>query len=116
VLLESNGLVIEAFADRTEFLAAATGRGPDCLILGFNRLIVEGLDLLSALQRSQVKTPTIFVVGGGDALTRAAALRAGADAYHERPIEESTLIRALIDALPGKQALALVQSVQGGEN
>jgi FixJ family two-component response regulator len=112
VLLESNGLVIEAFADRMEFLTAATSRPADCLILGFNRLIVEGLEILAALQRSQVRSPAIFVVGGGNALSRASALGAGADAYLERPIEESTLIRALVDALPKKQTLALNQSKQ----
>lgn len=116
VLLESNGLTIEAFADPTEFLTAATSRPADCLILGFNRLIVEGLDMLSALQRSQVETPTIFVVGGGGALTRASALGAGADAYLERPIEESTLIRALMDALPRKQTPARVQFIRGQES
>ena len=113
VLLESNGLAIEAFADPTEFLTAATSQSADCLILGFNRLIVEGLDMLAALQRSQVQAPAIFVVGGGNALTRAAALGAGADAYLERPIEESTLIRALVDALPRRQTRALLQSKQG---
>jgi FixJ family two-component response regulator len=113
VLLESNGLAIEAFADPTEFLTAATSQSADCLILGFNRLIVEGLDMLAALQRSQVQSPAIFVVGGGNALTRAAALGAGADAYLERPIEESTLIRALVDALPRRQTRALLQSKQG---
>jgi FixJ family two-component response regulator len=113
VLLESNGLVVEAFADRGEFLTAAASPPADCLILGFNRLIVEGLDILAALQRSQIQAPTIFVVGGGSAITRASALGAGADAYLERPVEESTLIRALVDALPKKQRPALIQPEQG---
>jgi two-component system CheB/CheR fusion protein len=107
LLLESNGLSIEAFADRTEFLSAASDRPADCLILGFNRLIVEGLDLLSAFRRQQIKTPVIFIVGGGNALTRASALSAGADAYLERPIEEATLLRAVVKALPRKRAFDL---------
>ena len=46
--------------------------------------------------------PVIFIVGGGDAMTRAAALAAGAFAYIERPVEESSLIRAVSAAFARK--------------
>jgi len=99
VLLESYGFKVQAFAGRAEFLAKATAQPGSCLILSFNRHIVDGLDMLAALRQRRVMTPALFVVGGGNAATRASALAAGAAAYLERPVEEKTLIRAIIDAL-----------------
>jgi FixJ family two-component response regulator len=109
MLLESNRMAVKAFGSATELLGEAVEHPGDCLILGFNRLIVEGLDLVAALRRRQVKTPIIFIDGGGDALTRASALNAGADAYLERPIPEARLLRTIMDALPRSKATEAVQ-------
>jgi FixJ family two-component response regulator len=100
MLLESKRMAVRGFGSAAELLREAANHPGDCLILGFNRLIVEGLDLIAALRRRQVKTPIIFIDGGGDALTRASALSAGADAYLERPIQEARLLRTIMDALP----------------
>jgi FixJ family two-component response regulator len=113
MLLESNQIAVRAFGNATEFLGEAVNHPGDCLILGFNRLIVEGLDLVAVLRRRQVKTPIIFIDGGGDALTRVSALSAGADAYLERPIPEARLLRTIMDALPKRKALEPIQSKQG---
>jgi len=99
MLLESNRMAVRAFGSPTEFLGEAVDHPGDCLILGFNRLIVEGLDLVAVLRRHQVKTPIIFIDGGGGASTRASALSAGSDAYLERPIPEARLLRTIMDAL-----------------
>jgi len=98
LLLESNRIAVRAFGSAGEFLREAADHPGDCLILGFNRLIAEGLDLLAILRKRQVKTPIIFIDGGGDVLTRGAALSAGADAYLARPVGEAKLIRTIMDA------------------
>jgi FixJ family two-component response regulator len=54
------------------------------------------------LARRGIAMPAIFIVGGGDAFTREAALAAGAFAYIERPVEETALIRAVGAALARK--------------
>jgi two-component system response regulator FixJ len=68
-------------------------------VLGYNRLIVDGLELVATLRRRGITLPVIFIVGGGNAATKAAALAAGAFAYLERPIEETALLRAIKAAL-----------------
>ena len=102
VLLESHGMPLWEFRSIAEFLAEIETLRASCLVLGFNRAITDGLELVATLRRQGIAMPVIFIVGGGDATTRAAALAAGAFAYVERPVEESALIRAVIAALARK--------------
>jgi len=99
VLLESYGMPVQEFRGAAEFLMTGAKVPTGCLVLGFNRHIVDGLELVATLRRQGFKLPVIFIVGGGDVSTKAAALAAGATAYLERPIEEMTLIRAIKAAL-----------------
>jgi FixJ family two-component response regulator len=70
-----------------------------CLVLGFNRNIADGLDLVQTVRKLDRNLPAIFIVGGGGPLTRASVYAAGGFAYLERPIQEAALIRAVNDAL-----------------
>jgi two-component system response regulator FixJ len=99
VLLESHGVQVRDFHNAAELMAVGKVARGGCLVLGYNRLIVDGLELIATLRRRGNGLPVIFIVGGGDALTKAAALAAGAFAYLERPIEETALIRAIKAAL-----------------
>ncbi len=99
VLLESHGMPVRDYRSAAEFLAETGSARPGCLVLGYNRAIANGLELIATLWRRGIAMPVIFIVGGGDATTRAAALAAGAFAYIERPVEESALIRAISAAL-----------------
>jgi FixJ family two-component response regulator len=98
VLLESHGAAVEDFGSAAEF-AARRPAPQGCLVLGLNRLIVDGLDILTALRRRGQDLPVIFIVGGGDSLTKATALAAGAFAYLERPVTETVLLRTVRAAL-----------------
>jgi two-component system response regulator FixJ len=99
VLLESHGMSVQDFRDAAGFLAERVRARAACLMLGYKRASKEGLELLADLRRGGVTMPIIFIVGGGDATARAAAMAAGAFAYIERPVEETALIRAVSAAL-----------------
>jgi len=99
VLLESHGARVQDFGGAAAFMAEAKTACGGCLVLGYNRHIVDGLELIATLRRRGITLPVIFIVGGGDASTKAAALAADAFAYLERPIEEAALIRAIKAAL-----------------
>ena len=104
VLLESHGMPVRDYRSAAEFLAEAPRSG--CLVLGHNRVIASGLELIATLWRRGITMPAIFIVGGGNAMTRSAALAAGAFAYVERPVEETALIRAVSAALARKSGRA----------
>lgn len=116
VLLESHGMPVRDFRNAAEFMAETGSTREGCLVLGFNRTIADGLDLTATLRRRGVAMPVIFIVGGGNATTRAAALAAGAFAYIERPVEETALIRAVSAAFARKAeraAPALAATLRG---
>jgi two-component system response regulator FixJ len=102
VLLESHGMLVRDFRNAAAFMSEAGGARAGCLVLGYHRAIADGLDLVATLRRRGMTMPVIFIVGGGDAMTRAAALAAGAFSYIERPVEETALIRAVSAALSRK--------------
>jgi two-component system, LuxR family, response regulator FixJ len=102
VLLESHGKQVRDYRSAAEFMAETGSPRAGCLVLGYNRTIANGLELIATLRRRGATMPVIFIVGGGDATTRAAALAAGAFAYIERPVEETALIRAVSAALARK--------------
>jgi len=106
VLLESHGMQVRDYRNAAEFMAEAGSPRAGCLVLGHNRAIANGLELIATLSRRGVTMPVIFIVGSGNATTKAAALAAGAFAYIERPVEETALIRAVSAALARKNGRA----------
>lgn len=116
VLLESHGMPVRDFRNAAEFMSEGSVPRAGCLIIGYNRAIVDGLELVATLCRRGATMPVIFIVGGGDGTTRAAALAAGAFAYIERPVEETALIRAVSAALSrgGRAAHTVAKTSLGG--
>ena len=112
VLLESHGIQVRDFRLSAEFLAEVKSARGGCLVLGYNRLIVDGLELIATLRRRGMTLPVIFIVGGGDAITKAAALAAGAFAYLERPIAEAGLVRTIKAAFGRDGAKAVAGDAQ----
>lgn len=99
VLLESHDITVRDFHSAAEFVVQGGPSAGGCLVLGYNRLIAEGLELVATLRRRGIELPVIFMVGGGNASTRAAALASGAFIYLERPIDETAIIHAIRTAL-----------------
>ena len=104
VLLESHGMQVRDYRSAADFMADTDALRAGCLVLGYNRAIANGLELIATLWRRGITMPVIFIVGGGDAMTRSAALAAGAFAYVERPVEEAALIRAVGAAFARKNS------------
>lgn len=94
-LIESHGLRTEDYRSAADFLAKANPANGTCLVFGCNRHIMDGIDLVNALRHKGIDLPVIFVVGGGNALTRAAVTAARAGAYLESPIKEEALMRSI---------------------
>ncbi|HET7911739.1 MAG TPA: response regulator [Pseudolabrys sp.] len=105
ILIESHGMQVEEFRSPTDFLERNDFGRQGCVVIGSNRHTVDSLDLLNTLRKRGTRLPVVFIVGGGNALTRTTALAFGAAAYLDRPIEETTLIRTIRD-VPGRAPVA----------
>jgi len=99
-LMDSAGLVAEAFASAEEFLASPSRHDTTCLILDVRMPGMDGLELQRRLVASNWTVPVIFISAHADAEVRARALQAGAIAFFHKPFSSA----ALLEAIDGAQA------------
>jgi FixJ family two-component response regulator len=98
VLLESHGLPVQDYASARAFLSDETNAAAACLLLDLHMPEMSGLELLETLRRHRVTTPAIVITGRSDAALKARALRAGALALLDKPVDEDELIRSIDNA------------------
>ena len=98
-LLRAGGYAVQTFASATEFLQCARTDAPGCVLLDLQMPGPSGLDLQSALVRSEDPLPIVFVTGQGDIPTSVHAMRAGADDFLTKPVKKSVLFPAIERAL-----------------
>lgn len=102
-LIRSVGFGVQVFGSAEEFLGAAHGREPDCLILDIRMPGMNGLELQHELTASVRDLPVIFITAhGSDAEVRGRALRAGAVDYLLKPLKEEEVLKAIDVALSSK--------------
>ena len=98
-LIQSTGLDVTTFATAEEFLQAAPAPAPDCLILDVHLPGLSGLDLQQRLTDEGRGFPVVFITAYGEGSAREQALRAGAVAFLQKPIEGQALLDAIGQAL-----------------
>jgi len=99
LLMESEGLQVEAFATAAEFLAFKRPDIPACLILDVNLPDLNGLDLQTELAESRTPIPIIFITGYGDIPQTVRAMKAGAVEFLTKPFEHQALLDAVSQAI-----------------
>jgi two-component system response regulator FixJ len=82
-------------------LNADTSDAPDCLVLDLNMPQMTGFDVQVRLAQSGKGTPVIVITGDDTPEARSHALRLGAKAYLEKPVDQSTLLAAIGIAIDG---------------
>ena len=98
-LVRAGGYAVQAFASATEFLQSARTDAPGCVLLDLHMPGPSGLDLQSALARSENPLPIVFLTGHGDIPTSVHAMRAGADDFLTKPVKKEVLFPAIERAL-----------------
>ena len=98
-LLRAGGYAVQTFASATEFLQSARTDAPGCVLLDLHMPGPSGLDLQSALARSEHPLPIVFLTGHGDIPTSVRAMRAGADDFLTKPVKKEVLFPAIKRAL-----------------
>lgn len=99
-LLRSIDLEVKAFRSAEEFLAAARGPGPACLVLDVRLRGQSGLALQkSLLEKGCAAMPIVFMTGHGDIAMTVEAMKAGAMDFLTKPFREQDMIDAVVAAL-----------------
>jgi two-component system response regulator FixJ len=103
-LLRSAGFQVKIFASAHEFLEHGPDENEGLIILDVRMPGVNGLEMQKSLAAMGSKLPIIFITGFEDPLARNEALKSGAIAFLQKPVDEQTLLGAIEAASP-RQAI-----------
>jgi FixJ family two-component response regulator len=98
-VLSAAGYRARLYGSAPEYLDAADGEGPACVLLDLRMPGVSGLDLQSELARREQAHPVIFLSGHGDIPSTVRAMRDGALDFLTKPVPTATLLEAIRSAL-----------------
>jgi len=98
-LLKSVEIPVKSFSSAQEFLDQATPEGSGCLIVDLRMPGMSGLDLQDQLSTRQLSLPVIFLTGYGTVPASVRAMKAGAVDFLEKPVDDQTLLDAILKAL-----------------
>jgi FixJ family two-component response regulator len=98
-LLRASGHEVRCYPSAVEFLTAAPGAAPGCVLLDLHMPGPTGLDLQEALAKAEHPLPVIFLTGHGDIPTSVQAMREGAEDFLTKPVKKETLFPAIQRAL-----------------
>jgi len=98
-LLRAGGYAVQAFGSAMEFLQWPRADAPGCVLLDLDMPGLSGLDVQSALARSENPLPVVFLTGKGDIPTTVHAMRAGADDFLTKPARKEVVFAAVKRAL-----------------
>jgi FixJ family two-component response regulator len=104
-LLQSIGLDVATFASPHQFLEGYDRDAPGCLVLDLALPGLSGLELQQLLEQQASQLPIVFLTGRGDIATSVRAMKHGATDFLTKPVDETTLIAAIREALAKNQAL-----------
>ena len=105
VLVEAHGLTAEVYGSGREFLEAHDPSLDGCVVLDVNMPGMSGLDVLDTLITNGDNKPVIIITGGGGAAARTVALRAGAVAFLEKPLQDQPLLETIQRALERRPSI-----------
>ena len=97
-LLKAAGYAVATYASAEEFLDTPDLRG-DCILLDIGIPGLSGIQLQARLNARRSPVPIIFLTGQGDIPTSVATIKAGAEDFLCKPVEQAQLLPAIERAL-----------------
>lgn len=98
-LLKAEGYTVRAFTSAKAFLESYEPQALGCLVLDVAMPEIDGLELQRRLTRSGALLPIVFLTGHGDIPMSVQAIKAGAEDFLTKPVNDADLLRAVRAAL-----------------
>ena len=112
--LTKRGFKVEAFDAANDFFQSYDPDRPGCLVLDFGMPEMNGLELQSLINASNISIPIIFISGHGGISESVQAMKAGAIDFLEKPFRQSELVACIQTAF--ERDLELRQQVNEHSN
>jgi two-component system, LuxR family, response regulator FixJ len=112
-MLSVLGYEVETFGSARRFLDTFDRARPGCLVADVRMPEMDGLELMHELSRRSIRLPVVLISGHADVPMAVAAIKAGAEDFIEKPLNDAQLIAAINRCLAQAfQQLASRQSLE----
>jgi FixJ family two-component response regulator len=103
LLLGLKGFRTQIFASAENLLAAYSSNWFGCMLVDVRMPGMDGLQLHAELSRRECTVPIVIMTAYGDVATARGALKAGAEDFLEKPVDDSVLIDVLQTAIDAQE-------------
>ena len=100
-MLSVFGFTVATFASADDFLAASPGLRFGCVVADVRMPGTDGIALVRELARRKVALPVVLISGHADVPMAVAGIKAGAEDFIEKPIDDVQLVAAINRGLAG---------------
>jgi FixJ family two-component response regulator len=97
-LLRARAIKAKTYTSARDFLAALPDGLPECLIVDLQMPEMTGLELQQHLTRRAIQIPTIIITAHSGIGVRERCEHAGAIAFLSKPVQDTSLLAAIVDA------------------
>jgi two-component system response regulator FixJ len=94
-MLQVFGYAVRTFESADGFLAALTGEETGCIVADVRMPGIDGIELVRELQRRGSALPVVLISGHADVPMAVAAIKAGAEDFIEKPVDDVHLLAAI---------------------
>jgi two-component system response regulator FixJ len=94
-MLSVFGYAVKAYPSADAFLRALDRQGVGCVVADVRMPGTDGISLVRELARRHVALPVILISGHADVPMAVAAIKAGAEDFIEKPVDDTQLVAAI---------------------
>jgi two-component system, LuxR family, response regulator FixJ len=100
-MLSAFGYSVDAYDSADSFLRALDPLRHGCVVADVRMPGMDGIELVRELARRQIQLPVVVISGHADVPMAVAAIKAGAEDFIEKPIDDVQLVAAINRGLAG---------------
>ncbi len=89
------GYRIETFESAESFLSAVTPEKTGCVVSDVRMDGMDGIELVHEMRRRHLSMPVVVISGHADVPMAVAAIKAGAEDFIEKPVDDRQLVAAI---------------------
>ena len=94
-MLSVFGFEVETFESADSFLSALVPGRPGCVVADVRMPGIDGIELVRELHRRKIVLPVVLISGHADVPMAVAAIKAGAEDFIEKPLDDAQLVAAI---------------------
>ena len=103
-MLSVFGFCVETFESADAFLAKSSGPRVGCIVADVRMPGIDGIALVREIARRKLPLPVVLISGHADVPMAVAAIKAGAEDFIEKPVDDTQLVAAINRCLPRAMA------------